>query len=147
LVCLGNICRSPMAEGILRKKAEALQVNIQIDSAGTGNWHAGEHPDPRAIATARTFDVNISKLVARQFKAMDFDEFDEIFAMDNQNFKDILSKARNDSDKMKVRLFLDLIPAKQNKDVPDPWFGGDEGFTDVFHLLEEACDHYLNKNS
>ncbi|HNQ61869.1 MAG TPA: low molecular weight protein-tyrosine-phosphatase [Bacteroidia bacterium] len=145
MVCLGNICRSPMAEGILRKKAEEKKINLHIDSAGTGNWHAGENPDPRAVATARNFDINISNLVARQFKQQDFDDFDEIFAMDTQNFKDILSKARNESDKKKVRLFLDLIPANKIKDVPDPWFGGAEGFVNVFHMLEEACENYLRK--
>lgn len=145
MVCLGNICRSPMAEGILRKKVEDRNLQIQIDSAGTGDWHAGEHPDPRAIATAKKFQINISNQVARQFTVNDFDNFDRIFAMDQSNLENILSIARNENDKSKVGLLLDFLPHLKNKNVPDPWFGGDEGFIDVFHLLEEAMDSYLKK--
>jgi protein-tyrosine phosphatase len=134
-----------MAEGILRKKVEDRNLQIQIGSAGTGDWHAGEHPDPRAIATAKKFQINISNQVARQFTVNDFDNFDRIFAMDQSNLENILSIARNENDKSKVGLLLDFLPHLKNKNVPDPWFGGDEGFIDVFHLLEEAMDSYLKK--
>ncbi|TAH38798.1 MAG: low molecular weight phosphotyrosine protein phosphatase [Bacteroidetes bacterium] len=147
MVCLGNICRSPMAEGILRKKATDRKLSLHIDSAGTGDWHSGENPDPRAIRTAKSYGVNISQLVARQFNVSDFDHFDTIFAMDQSNLKNILSLARNESDKKKVELLLDLLPHKKNKNVPDPWFGGEDGFTDVFNLLDEACEHLINKIS
>ena len=145
MVCLGNICRSPMAEGILRKKSLDYKLDLHIDSAGTGDWHTGESPDPRAIRTANFFGINISKLKARQFNASDFDNFDKIFAMDQSNMKNILALARNESDKNKVELLLNHIPHQKNKNVPDPWFGGEEGFTDVFNLLDEACEYYINK--
>ncbi len=145
MVCLGNICRSPMAEGILRKKSLDYKLDLHIDSAGTGDWHTGESPDPRAIRTANFFGINISKLKARQFNASDFDNFDKIFAMDQSNMKNILALARNESDKNKVELLLNHIPHQKNKNVPDPWFGGEEGFTDVFNLLDEACESYINK--
>lgn len=145
MVCLGNICRSPMAEGILRRKAAERNIKIEIDSAGTGNWHVGEHPDPRAIATAKIFDVNISKLVARQFTVKDFDRFDAILAMDHSNLKNILQLSRTESDTEKVDLLLNVLPTLLDKNVPDPWFGGDEGFIDVYKLLDEACETYLNK--
>ena len=144
MVCLGNICRSPMAEGILRKKASEKKINILIDSAGTGNWHVGENPDPRAIATAKRFGVDISALKARQFSQDDFEKFDQIFAMDKNNLKNILSLARDDHDKNKVKMLLDILPDKRDKNVPDPWFGGDDGFFEVYHLLEKACETYLN---
>ena len=145
MVCLGNICRSPMAEGILRKKSLENKLDLYIDSAGTGDWHEGETPDPRAVRTAHFFGINISQLKARQFKASDFDDFDLIFAMDQSNMKNILALARNESDKNKVELLLNLIPHQKNKNVPDPWFGGEDGFTDVFKLLDEACESYINK--
>ncbi len=145
MVCLGNICRSPMAEGILRKKSLDYKLDLHIDSAGTGDWHTGESPDPRAIRTANFFGINISKLKARQFNVSDFDNFDKIFAMDQSNMKNILALARNESDKNKVELLLNHIPHQKNKNVPDPWFGGEEGFTDVFNLLDEACESYINK--
>jgi len=134
-----------MAEGILRKKSLDYKLDLHIDSAGTGDWHTGESPDPRAIRTANFFGINISKLKARQFNASDFDNFDKIFAMDQSNMKNILALARNESDKNKVELLLNHIPHQKNKNVPDPWFGGEEGFTDVFNLLDEACESYINK--
>src|SRR5689334_17375007 len=103
MVCLGNICRSPMAEGILRKMAEARGINLTVDSAGTGGWHVGEHPDKRAVLTARKFDIDISRLTGRQFDAAnDFDSFDRIYVMDASNYKDVLKMARNESDRLKV---------------------------------------------
>ncbi len=145
LVCLGNICRSPMAEGIMRKKAEERKLNIYFDSAGTGDWHAGENPDPRAISAAHKFGVNISDLVARQFIVSDFDDFDKIFAMDQSNFNDIIAISRSETDRQKVELILNHLPNHQDKNVPDPWYGGADGFISVFHLLEDACESYLNQ--
>lgn len=147
MVCLGNICRSPMAEGIMRKKIIERSLELVVDSAGTGDWHAGENPDPRAIKTASKFGVNISNLRARQFNHSDFDKFDKIFAMDKSNFKNIISLARTDADKNKVELFLDVLPNHKNKNVPDPWFGEEDGFNEVFHLLDKACETWLNKLS
>jgi protein-tyrosine phosphatase len=145
MVCLGNICRSPMAEGILRKKAAEKHIDLWVDSAGTGNWHSGENPDPRAVETAKKFGVNISKLVARQFSKKDFEEFDKIFAMDTSNYNDILALANNPSDKAKVDLLLNLLPDRPSKDVPDPWYGEKEDFVEVFQLLDEVCEIYIQQ--
>ena len=143
MVCLGNICRSPMAEGILRKKIEKNKLDIFVDSAGTANFHVGECPDARAIKTAKKFGVDISPLRGRQFSETDFDEFDHIFVMDDSNRSNVLKLARNENDRKKVRLFLDLTDEFRSKDVPDPWFGGDEGFVEVYEMLDKACENFL----
>lgn len=140
MVCLGNICRSPMAEGILRKKIEATGLKVVVDSAGTGGWHAGEPPDSRAIHTAKKFGVDISGLVARKFSASDFDRFDFIYVMDNSNLQDVLAAARNEKDAEKVKLLLDLDETIRHREVPDPWYGGAEGFTEVFLMMDKACE-------
>ena len=140
MVCLGNICRSPMAEGILRRKIEDRGLKMTVDSAGTGAWHAGEHPDKRAIHTAKKFGVDISKLVARKFSSKDFDNFDFIFVMDRSNQRDVLAAARSQKDRDKVKLLLDIDEPGCNKEVPDPWFGEDDGFTEVFEMMDKACD-------
>ena len=145
MVCLGNICRSPMAEGILRSQAVALDKQIEIDSAGTGNYHIGENPDRRAIACMKKHGHDISSLRARQFKTGDFDAFDQIFAMDQSNFDNIVLLARNDDDAAKVKLILEEIEGIQNNEVPDPYFGGDEGFEHVYTLLDAACHRYLSR--
>ncbi len=145
MVCLGNICRSPMAEGILRSKVKELKLNIEVDSAGTANFHVGESPDLRAIKTAKIFGVDISDLRGRQFVQSDYDKFDFIFVMDESNKTNVLKLARNEVDKKKVKLFLDLTPELDFKDVPDPWFGGDEGFVEVFEMLEKSCHNFLTQ--
>src|SRR4051812_28107837 len=106
MVCLGNICRSPLAEGILRAKIKEKGIDVFVDSAGTGSWHVGEKPDERAIKTAKKYGVDISKLCARQFTPRDFDAFDRIYVMDRSNLEDVLSLARNRKDEEKVALFL-----------------------------------------
>lgn len=145
MVCLGNICRSPMAEGILRKKIEQLGINAVVDSAGTGAWHAGEHPDKRAIQTAKKLGVDISKLIARQFREEDFDRFDHILVMDKSNYRDVLSVARTEEDREKVMLLLNCDNPGCDLEVPDPWYGGADGFIEVFHLMEKACDAFVKK--
>lgn len=145
MVCLGNICRSPLAEGFLRKKilqestTNTSLRKIIIDSAGTGNWHAGEHPDNRAIQTAKKFGIDISGLVARQFTVDDFNEFDLIFAMDHDNYRSIATMARNTADKNKVRMLLNVDQPESNRSVPDPYYGGEEGFIHVCKLIETSC--------
>jgi len=131
-----------MAEGIMRKKIIARHLPIEVDSAGTSNYHIGEHPDDRAIETADKFGVDISQLRGRQFTNRDFGDFDLIFAMDSSNYRNILQLARSDAEKNKVAHFL--RDGKQNLDVPDPWFGGMEGFTSVFKLIDNACDRILD---
>lgn len=140
MVCLGNICRSPLAEGVLRYKAEKANLNLTIDSAGTSNYHIGEHPDKRTILNARQHEIDVSKLCARQFDVSDFDEFDHIFVMDSSNYADVLSLARNEKDRRKVELILNRVYPNSNMSVPDPYFGGEQGFENVFILLDKACE-------
>lgn len=135
MVCLGNICRSPMAEGIMRN----LGGNkIEVDSAGTAGYHIGSQPDKRMIATAFEHGIDISNLSARQFQADDFDLFDVIFAMDSSNYRNIISLAKDDNDKQKVKMML------ENSNVPDPYYGGDKEFEHVYKLLHEACQNFLD---
>lgn len=140
MVCLGNICRSPLAEGILRDKAEKLNLDINIDSAGTSNYHIGQHPDNRTVLNAKQHGIDISKLKGRQFQVDDFDKFDTIFVMDSSNYSDVISLARDENDKRKVELILNRVYPNSNMAVPDPYFGGEQGFETVFILLEKACD-------
>jgi len=144
MVCLGNICRSPMAEGILKRKTEKLGLAVSIDSAGTSNYHIGEHPDKRAIANAKKHGIDISQLKARQFKQDDFDKFNLIFVMDESNYSNVISLARNENDIKKVELILNRIIPKSNSSLPDPYFGGEEDFEYVFQLLDKACEHIAN---
>lgn len=140
MVCLGNICRSPVAEGILRKKMEEKKVTGAVDSAGTSNYHIGEHPDQRSIKNASKYGVDISKLKARQFKTKDFDDFDHIFVMDSSNYGDVIDLARNDEDRKKVQMILNKLHPGSNMSVPDPYYGGEQGFENVFMLLDQACE-------
>jgi protein-tyrosine phosphatase len=144
MVCLGNICRSPLAEGILRHKLGQKGLNIEVDSAGTNNYHVGDHPDPRSIKKAKQYGINISKLVGRQFNISDFDRFDKIYVMDQSNYYDVISLARNEGDKKKVELILNSAFPGKNMPVPDPYYGGDDGFEKVYQLLDKACDVIVN---
>ena len=145
-VCLGNICRSPMAEGIFRRHVEAAGLShaFHIDSAGTGRWHAGEPPDPRAQSCLLGRGVDISGLRARQFTAKDFDQFDHILVMDSTNLNDVLYHARTDADRARVRKFLSFGKGDPDSDVPDPYFGGGDGFERVFDMLDEAARGLLS---
>lgn len=137
MVCLGNICRSPLAEGILASKLP--KDKFQIDSAGTGNYHIGKLPDHRSIATAQKKGLDITNQKARQFSGKDFDEFDYIFVMDSSNYDTVIELAKNDVQRNKVRLILeDLFPG-ENVDVPDPYFGLQNGFETVYEMLDETC--------
>ncbi len=126
-VCLGNICRSPMAEGAMRAAAETRGVDILIDSAGTGSWHIGDPPDSRAQAAARANGVEISGQQARQIAAADFDRFHHILAMDASVLRDLQAIARPQSP-ARLSLFLDHLPGRAGQDVADPYYGGDDGF-------------------
>lgn len=145
MVCLGNICRSPLAEGILQSKVNKEGLDVVLDSAGTSGQHAGEQPDSRMRATAKTFGVNIDNLRARQFSKNDFKNFDLIYAMDASNYKNILALADSDADKAKVLLLLNELEPGKNLEVPDPYFGGQQGFIDVFNLLDAATDQVIKK--
>ena len=145
MVCLGNICRSPLAEGVLQEKLNRKGLDIKVDSAGTGGWHVGQGPDLRAIAIANKYGVDISNQKARQFSSTDFEEFDIIYAMDGSNLSDIVSLAKSSEDIEKVRLILDELNIGNNNYVPDPYYGGDEGFEKVYQLLDAACEIITKK--
>lgn len=138
MVCLGNICRSPLAEGLLKSKVNPEEVFV--DSAGTSNYHIGDAPDPRSVSVAHKYGVDITDQLGRQFKTEDFDTFDFIYAMDNSNYRNILELARNDEDKKKVSLILDKIFPGEHAAVPDPYQGGYQGFENVYNMLDEATD-------
>lgn len=142
MVCLGNICRSPLAEGIMRSK---LSDDYLVDSAGTANYHVGSSPDKRSVAVAKKYGLNISHLKGRQFIVSDFDAFDVIYVMDESNFKNVVALARNDEDIAKVKYILNEVYPNQNYSVPDPYYGGDEGFENVYKMLDEACDNIAEK--
>lgn len=137
VVCLGNICRSPLAEGLLKAKVPNDTV---IDSAGTSGYHDAEPPDPRMIRTARKHGIELKNIRSRKFEVEDFDRFDLIYAMDSDNARNIRKLARNEDDLRKVHLILNELEPSCDADVPDPYFGGDEGFEHVFDLLDKATD-------
>ena len=143
MVCLGNICRSPLAEGILASKLPS--DHFTVDSAGTGNYHIGKKPDSRSIQVAQLNGIDISKQKARQFTAQDYDDYDYIFAMDGSNLQHILALAPNLKAKEKVKLILNELFENENVDVPDPYFGLENGFEIVYNLLDEACEVIAKK--
>ena len=143
MVCLGNICRSPLAEGILQSKLPADK--FLVDSAGTGNWHAGQQPDERSVLTARNRGLDISCQKARQIRQSDFTEFDHIYVMDSSNLRDVTRLAPNPAAKAKVKLMMDEIYPGQGIDVPDPYYGGQKGFDKVYDMLDEACELVAEK--
>jgi protein-tyrosine phosphatase len=147
MVCLGNICRSPLAEGILMDKVKRNGLDIKVDSAGTAAYHVGEKPDRRSIQTAKEKGIDISYQRARQFVVADFDEFNKIYAMDQSNYNNIVALARDSHDKEKVDMILNESNPGMNIPVPDPYYGGDEGFKKVFEMLNEACDVIIGKLS
>ena len=138
MVCLGNICRSPLAEGILASKLPA--EHFTIDSAGTGNYHIGKKPDHRSIAIAKEKGLDISKQKARQFTSRDFSDYDYIYAMDGSNFQNILAVAPDAASKSKVKIILNELFPNENVDVPDPYFGLENGFEIVYKMLDEVCE-------
>lgn len=143
MVCLGNICRSPIAEGILRQKALERNLPIEIDSAGTSAFHVGEAPDSRMIVTAKKNGIDISNLRSRQFVPLDFHRFDLIYAMDQSNYNNIIRMASSDEDRKKVKLILNESHPGANLEVPDPYFGGDQGFQHVIDLLDVAIEQAI----
>lgn len=144
-VCLGNICRSPTAEGVFRHQLReaGLTEKFVIDSAGTGEWHVGSPPDPRAQAAALIRGFDISSLRARQISGSDFDRFDHIIAMDHSNYRDLVSLAGVER-QHKVRLLLEFAAHIDLEEVPDPYYGGDNGFDRVIDLIETASAGLLH---
>ena len=142
MVCLGNICRSPLAEGILASK---LPKNFIVDSAGTGSWHVGHSPDKRSIAVAQKNGLCIDNQKGRQFKTADFDEFDYIYVMDSSNYRDVIQLAKTLEHKNKVHLILNELFPDENVDVPDPYYGAVNGFDNVYQMLDEAAEIIAKK--
>jgi protein-tyrosine phosphatase len=136
MVCLGNICRSPLAEGILKSKVDATK--IEVDSAGTAGYHVGNLPDSRSIKVAKDNGLDISDQRCRKFTVADFDSFDLIYAMDKSNYSNIIGLARNKEDTEKVRLLLSEINL-DIKEVPDPYYDSKDGFKKVYHMIDQAC--------
>ena len=138
MVCLGNICRSPLAEGILAHKKKHL--NLEVDSAGTAAYHVGKLPDSRSIEIANKYNIDLSKQRARQFSRADFDTFDIIYAMDTNNYAHLISLADNKEERNKIRMILNEINPNACESVPDPYYLGENGFQNIYNMLEKACN-------
>lgn len=143
MVCLGNICRSPLAEGILSSKLSADK--FKVDSAGTGDYHIGGPPDPRSVAIAKKNGVDISFQKARQFNIKDFNDFDLIYVMDQSNYENVIDLAPDEQSKNKVDLILNALFPNENVDVQDPYFGHENGFETVYEMLNEVCEIIAKK--
>jgi len=143
MVCLGNICRSPLAEGILTHKIQHL--NIKVDSAGTAGYHIGKLPDERSIEIAEKYNIDLTKQRARQFSRADFDDFDIIYAMDTNNYTHLISLANNETERNKVRLILNEVNPEKFESVPDPYYGGDDGFQNIYNMLDVACNKIISQ--
>jgi len=142
-VCLGNICRSPLAEGILKKKFEENNIAGTIHSAGFEPYHEGQHPDPRSVSTAGKHDIDISGKVARLFTTDDFNHYDKILVMDAMNHADVMRVARTEEDRRKVDFLLNLVNEGSDDEVPDPYYGGASGFDKVYDMMDRACDRIV----
>ena len=138
MVCLGNICRSPLAEGILKSKFNLGE--IFVDSAGTSDFHQGDLPDRRSILIAKKYGIDISNQRSRPFKVSDFDNFDLIYVMDKSNYHNIIKLARNESEIEKVKLILSENDKSKNWEVPDPYYDNEHGFDNVYKMLDEVCE-------
>lgn len=146
MVCLGNICRSPLAEGILQLKASKAGLNWVVESAGTNGYHSGEAPHHLSIKVAELNNIDITNQKSRKFIAEDFDRYDKIYAMAEDVIDDMKQIAKNKFDTKKTDLLLNELFPKQNKDVPDPWYGPEKGYHDVFDLIDKACEKIINNN-
>jgi len=140
MVCLGNICRSPLAEGIMKEKLKAYKINGRVDSAGTSAYHTGQSPDSRSVEIAMRYGVDISEQRARVFSCEDFEKFDVIFAMDRENYRNLLNMAKTQEHRKKVELIMNRLEPDQNHEVPDPYYGGLGEFEKVYHLLNDSCE-------
>lgn len=145
MVCLGNICRSPLAEGVMRDKIKKYNLQAEVDSCGMGGWHVGEAPDARAQKTAKNHGLDISGLRGRKFSRRDFDDFDVIYAMDEENYHDIMRLTQNDSERRKVKMLMNELYPNENIPVPDPYYGLAEDFEKTWKMLDEACEAIAKK--
>ena len=145
MVCMGNICRSPIAEGIMRDLIKKNNLKAIVDSAGTIDFHKGQNPDIRATTKAFEHGLNISDLIARPFVVNDFDKFDWIFVMDNENYDDIVALTKSEDKREKVMMIMNELHKGKNMEVPDPYYGGEQGFENVFQMLNDACQAIAKK--
>jgi protein-tyrosine phosphatase len=143
MVCLGNICRSPIAEAIMTSKLP--KDTFVVDSCGTGNWHIGQQPDLRSISVSKKYGLDISTQKCRQIEVTDFDTFDYIYVMDEKNYSDVVALSKNEIQKTKVVLILNELYPNENKNVPDPYFGLENGFELVYKMLDETCEVIAKK--
>lgn len=137
MVCLGNICRSPLAQGILQSK---VSDDVLVDSAGTANYHVGEKPDKRSVEVAKKHGIDITSQRGRQFSINDFDVFDVIYVMDDSNYKNVITLAKTEAQIKKVKMILNELYSGKNLAVPDPYYGGNDGFENVYAMLDKVCD-------
>lgn len=142
MVCLGNICRSPLAEGILQSK---VSEKVKVDSAGTAGYHTGNLPDERSVFVAKKYGIDITNQRSRKFTVTDFDTFDVIYVMDESNYDNIVALSRTNKDTQKVKMILNEVSPNLNQSVPDPYYGGEQGFENVYKMLEEACNIIASK--
>ena len=140
MVCLGNICRSPLAQGILEKYVVLNKLNYEVDSCGTGSWHIGESPDKRSIAVAKKNGIDISMQRGRQFSKKDLDDYDLLLTMDTSNYRNIIAMA-TPAQKEKVKLIMNYLYPNENRVVPDPYYDG--GFDYVYEVLDQACQNVI----
>lgn len=145
MVCLGNICRSPLAHGILQDRISKRGLPWSVDSCGTSAWHVGEKPDRRSIEVAKDNGIDISGQRARQFTKTDFETYDHIIAMDASNYGNIKAEARTDVDVQKITMLLNYVHPGENRQVPDPYYTG--GFPFVFDMVAKAVDAFVEKYS
>ena len=145
MVCLGNICRSPLAEGILQHKVNAAGLSWKVDSAGTANYHVGEPPHKLSQKVAKINGIDISGQQCRQFKKEDMLAFHKIYVMDSENYMNVKQISGELWDESKVDLLLNELHPGKNMDVPDPWYGTEEGYHKVFKMISDACDAIIEK--
>lgn len=143
-VCLGNICRSPLAEGILKSKLKKEKSHYIIESAGFESYHINDTPDPRAVKIAEKHGINISNIRCRLFSAEDFDNFDIIYVMDSTNYRDVQYFSRTEKDMDKVKYLLSVIDGL-DKAVPDPYYGTESGFENIYNLIDNACNKIADR--
>jgi len=143
MVCLGNICRSPLAEGLMRSKLNFTKFTV--DSAGTSGGHKGQAPDKRSIAVANKNGLDISNQKSRKLIKEDFKNFDILYVMDQSNYNDVMALAITEEEKKKVVKILDEVFPGENLDVPDPYFGGSQGFENIYRMLDRATDVIAKK--
>lgn len=147
MVCLGNICRSPLAEGILQDRALSAGLSWSVESAGTNQYHTGEPPHPLSQKVAKLNGIDISKQRARRFTAADFDRYDKIFALAADVMEEIKRISGKKFDSSKASLLMNEVFPGENRDVPDPWYGPEPGYHEVFKLIEQACEKIIGKYS